>query len=102
MNGKPDLIHVSRTDIAALLAAVASGRLAASEAHSADAATARRIGERAIAREREFLSARLRHNGDQLLEAAGAIVGAEDPLATLANAMPLVRERIGKGEERHP
>lgn len=102
MQGKPDLIRVPRSDIAALLAAVASGRLAASEIRSAEAETARRIGELPIARERESLSARLRDNGDRLLEAAEMIFGAEDPLATLAEAMPLVRERIGRNGERHP
>lgn len=101
MKRKPDLIRVPRSDIAALLAAVASGRLMASEIHSAEAETARRIGEFPIARERESLSARLRESGDRLLEAAEAIFGAEDPIATLAEAMPAVRERIGKGGERH-
>jgi hypothetical protein len=100
MRGDPDLIQIRRSDVAVLLSSLATARLAASEAYSSSADVAEWMGERPTARERKRLSARLRDNGDRLLEAAGVIPGATDPRGVLERVMPLVRERIGKGEGR--
>jgi hypothetical protein len=90
-------ISLSRRDISDLLAALAAARHNVSEVYSATAEAARRAGQRRAARERECLAARLRESADRLIQSAGAVQSVEDPLAVLAGAMPLVREREGGG-----
>jgi hypothetical protein len=92
-------VPLSRRDIADFLVALAAARHNVSEVYSATAEAARRSGQRRAAREREHLASRLRESADRLIQSAGAVQSAEDPLAILAEAMPLVREREG-GEHR--
>jgi hypothetical protein len=91
-------VLLNRSDVSDLLAALAAARHNVSEVYSAAAEAARQSGQRSAARERECLAARLRENADRLIQSAGATQSAEDPLAVLAEAMPLVRERSGTGE----
>lgn len=90
-------ISLSRRDVSDLLVALAAARHNVSEVYSATVEAARRAGQRRAARERECLAARLRESADRLIQSAGAVQSAEDPLAVLAEAMPLVREREGSG-----
>lgn len=90
-------IPLSRRDVSDLLAALAAARHNASEVYSAAAEAARRSGQKSTARERECIAARLRDSADRLVQSAVAALSTEDPLAVLAEAMPLVRERDGNG-----
>ena len=92
-----DPIPLSRRDVSDLLVALAAARHNVSEVYSATAEAARRAGQRRAARERECLAARLRESADRLIQSAGAVQSAKDPLAVLAEAMTLVRERGGNG-----
>lgn len=96
---RPGPVSLSRRDVSDLLVALAAARHNVSEVYSATAEAARRSGQRGPAREREHLAARLRESADRLIQSAGVLQSAEDPLAVLAEAMPLVREREG-GERR--
>jgi hypothetical protein len=91
-----DLVALSRRDLSDLLAGVAAATHQASEAYSATADAARRLGQRSAARERERICARQRDTADRLLQAAASVLSSENPAAVLAEAMPLVRESEGK------
>jgi hypothetical protein len=88
-----DPVLVSRSDLSDLLAAIGSARVRAADAYIAEGRTWKRVGEHDAGDEQEYFGRRMKHSGDQLLRAAGAISVTGNPLADLADLMPNVRWR---------
>lgn len=88
-----DPVLLSRSDLSALLAAIGAARVRAADAYVAEARNFKAAGEPKAAEEQEHAGLLMRRNGEQLLEAAGAISISKIPLADLTALMPKVRWR---------